>query len=125
MSTKPRVAIVGTFDTKGHELAFVRDVIRAEGVEVVTVDCGVVGEPSVEVDIAAEQVALAGGRTLAELRRDGSRAEAIAVMGRGAEAILARFVGENTLHGMIGAGGSNGSALAAAASRAVPSASRS
>jgi uncharacterized protein (UPF0261 family) len=120
MSAKPRVAVVGTFDTKGHELSFLSEVIRAYGVDVVTVDCGVVGQPSAEVDISAEEVAGAGGVSLAELRSSASRADAIAVMGKGAEAVLSQLARENTVHGMIGAGGSNGAALSAAASRAIP-----
>jgi len=44
------VAIVGTLDTKGEELGFVRDVIEAQGGVVHVVDTGVMGDPAFDPD---------------------------------------------------------------------------
>ena len=39
------VVLVGALDTKGEEFRFVRDLIRARGLETLVVDFGVVGDP--------------------------------------------------------------------------------
>ena len=65
--SKP-VVLVGALDTKGTEFHFVRDLIAARGLETILVDFGVMGDPSVQPDVTAEEVARAGGRSLAELR---------------------------------------------------------
>ena len=58
--SKP-VVIVGALDTKGEEFRFVRDLIRARGLDTVVVDFGVLGEPAFTPDIGADEVARAGG----------------------------------------------------------------
>ena len=51
------VLLIGTLDTKGEELAFVRDRLLAAGVEVLLADVGTQGPPhGAEPDIAREQI---------------------------------------------------------------------
>src|SRR4026208_1529174 len=59
----PAVLLLGTFDTKGEEYAFVREAILARGLAVVTMDLGVLGTgrtPRFPVDISAEPGGTAG-----------------------------------------------------------------
>ena len=63
MSRKPVVCLAGTLDTKGTEYAFVRDALVAAGVDVLVVDCGVLGEPFFTPDIASAEVAERAGIT--------------------------------------------------------------
>ena len=108
-----RIAVVGAFDTKGDELAFLAAAVREAGAEVTTVDCGVLGDsPGHRVDVPAAAVAEAGGSSLARLSADGDRAAAVAVMGAGATRILEGSVGAGRIHGFIAAGGSNAAAIA-------------
>ena len=51
------VYAVATMDTKGHELAFVADCLRAAGVSVTMVDVGVQCSPCVRPDIQSATVA--------------------------------------------------------------------
>ena len=53
MSRTPVVCLAGTLDTKGTEYAFVRDGLVAAGVDVLVVDCGVLGKPYFTPDIAS------------------------------------------------------------------------
>ncbi len=62
------VVLVGALDTKGEEFRFVRDLIAARGLETILVDFGVVGDPPVQPDVTADEVARAGGSSIAELR---------------------------------------------------------
>ena len=61
MAADPVVVLVGTLDTKGHELEYMRDRVREAGAEVVLVDVGVLGEPQVTADVSREEVAEAAG----------------------------------------------------------------
>ena len=51
------VYAVATMDTKGHELAFVAERLRAAGVAVVTVDVGTKEPPVVRADVDRSTVA--------------------------------------------------------------------
>ena len=60
------VALVGTFDTKGEEFAYVSSRLKQLGVGVLSIHCGVF-EPKMVPDISNEEVARAAGVELAEL----------------------------------------------------------
>lgn len=118
------IVLIGTLDTKGREYAYVRDLLREAGVEPLVVDVGVLGDPAFEAEIRAAQVAALGGERLEALRfaREGSdtRAHALAVMGRGAAALVRRLREEGRCDGVLGLAGSGGSAVIAEAMRALP-----
>ena len=114
------VVIVGTLDTKGEEIGFARDVLTAEGVAVHVIDTGVVGEPGIEPDTSASEVAEAAGTTLEHLRDEADRGEAMEAMGEGATAIAERMHEAGDLHGIMGLGGSGNTSIATTAMRALP-----
>jgi uncharacterized protein (UPF0261 family) len=114
------VVIVGTLDTKGEEIGFARDVLAAEGVDVHLLDAGVMGEPEIEPDTTAAEVAEAGGTTLEHLRESGDRGEAMTAMGEGAASIAREMHEAVTLDGVLGLGGSGNTSIATEAMRALP-----
>ncbi len=114
------VAIVGCLDTKGAELAFLRDVIAHHGLRTWVVDAGVLGEPAFVADTPSAETAAAAGSSLEELRRRNDRGHAMEVMCRGARAIVERLHAEGAIQGVIGAGGSANTTVAASAMRALP-----
>ncbi|NOT30554.1 MAG: Tm-1-like ATP-binding domain-containing protein, partial [Planctomycetes bacterium] len=114
------VLLLATLDTKGHEAAFVRDHLRAAGVEVVLVDCGSLGEPQVRPDVTREELFRAAGTTLAAVRAQGERGPAVDTAARGAAALARRFQAEGKLSGVLGLGGSAGTTIGTAAMRALP-----
>src|SRR5579875_486275 len=114
------VVLVGTLDTKGQENAYLRERLRAEGCDVLLVDAGVKGTPLTQPDISREEVARVAGAELAELVTRGDRGAAIETMARGATAILTDLFAQGRLHGVLGLGGSGGSALVTQAMRALP-----
>ncbi len=111
------VTIVGTLDTKGEEIGFARDVLRAQGVDVHIIDTGVVDDPEIDPDTAASAVAEAGGTTLGHLRDDADRGEAIEAMGKGAAAIVQQLHDAGDLDGVLGLGGSGNTSIATTAMR--------
>jgi uncharacterized protein (UPF0261 family) len=116
----PTVVLVGTLDTKGVEYGFLRDRIKEAGVDVLLVDCGVLGEPQVEADVRREDVAAAAGADHAALVAAGDRGAAVDAMGRGAAAVLARLHAEGRVDGVAAVGGSGNSSIAAQAMRDLP-----
>ena len=114
------VLLIATLDTKADEAAYVRDLIVRRGHAVIVMDPGVLREPPFRPDVPATEVAEAGGTPLAELRAKGDRGVALDVMARGAADIAARLHAEGRVHGVLGLGGSCGTAIGSAAMRALP-----
>src|SRR5688572_20425717 len=92
-SRRPVVLLVGTFDTKGEEYAFVRGVILDADVDVLTMDIGVLGTTPAPfpVDVTAAEVALEGGATIEALRAGADRGHAVDVMQAGARSAVRRL----------------------------------
>src|SRR3954471_22572580 len=116
----PAVALIGTLDTKGEEIAYVRDRLRALRVEVVVIDSGILGDPGCVPDFSHEEVADAGGHDLAQVRGAGSRGAAVALMQDGVRALVVRLFAEGRVHGVLCLGGAEGALLGAAAMQALP-----
>ncbi len=114
------VLLIATLDTKGHELAYVRDLLAARGHRTVVLDAGVLGEPAFVPDVSAVAVAGDGGTPLDELRRQGDRGAALTVMARGAAVAAARLHADGRVQGVFGLGGSCGTTIATSAMRALP-----
>ena len=107
--------IVGTFDTKGAELRFIRDRLRAYGVPVRTVDLSTSGKPS-RADVTPSQVAaMHPGGSAAVFSSD--RGASVTAM---AEAFARWIDRERGIGGVISAGGSGGTTLATAGMRRLP-----
>lgn len=114
------IVLLGTLDTKGSEYGFLTERIRDLGCEVVLVDVGVLGNPSIVPDISRDDVARAAGVDRDHLVNRNDRGEAIEAMARGATAILHDLFEKGRLHGVLALGGTGGSSLATQAMRALP-----
>ena len=114
------VVLVGALDTKGAEFDYVRQVIRRAGLDVLTVDFGVLGEPAFVPDVGRAEVALAGGGDLDRWRSGQHKDEAMAGMAAGLAVVVRRLYDQGRLDGIVSMGGSGGTSIAAAAMRALP-----
>jgi uncharacterized protein (UPF0261 family) len=114
------VLLLGTFDTKGHEYAFVCERLRDLDVDVLLVDAGINVPVGVEPDVARGAVAEAGGARIEELATAGDRGAAVEAMARGAPVVVRRLFDEGRFDGILALGGSGGSSIATAAMRALP-----
>lgn len=116
-----KIALVGAFDSKGVEYAFLRESIFQQGGDVLTVNFGTLGATDLfPVDVAAEDVASAGGGDLAALRSKKDRGAAMHCMAAGAASVVRRLYDEGHISGIIGMGGSGGASVITAAMRALP-----
>jgi len=115
------ILLVGAFDTKGPEYAFVREQILADGLEVLALNTGVLGSTDLfPVDIEADRVAAAGGRDPGQLRENKDRGESMRAMAEGVAELVAQLYTEGQFEGVLGLGGSGGSSVVTAAMRALP-----
>jgi uncharacterized protein (UPF0261 family) len=112
------VLLVGTLDTKGAELQFVRDLLHQAGVGTLVLDAGVMGPPCCTADVPRECVFAAAGTSLEEIQRAGDRGRAIEAAARGAVVCALNRAQEIT--GILGLGGSAGTTIATAVMRAFP-----
>src|SRR5258708_3886053 len=116
-SAKPGASIyvAGTCDTKRAELAFVQGLIEAEGLSAILVDLSTV-EPVGPADIPATEVA--------KHHPNGSAAVFTGDRGRSISAMAIAFrrfmQSRDDVLGLIGLGGSGGTALVTPAMRALP-----
>jgi uncharacterized protein (UPF0261 family) len=102
--------VVGTFDTKGDELLYVADLIRGAGHEVTTVDVGTSDAGARRADVTAADVAGSEAFT-------GDRGSSVAAMASALEEWLPQ---RGDLDGVIGLGGSGGTALITPALQRLP-----
>ncbi|MGW0735187.1 Tm-1-like ATP-binding domain-containing protein [Streptomyces sp. NPDC002851] len=116
----PIVVLVGTLDTKGEEYGWVRDRLRARGVETLIVDTGIMGTPRVPPDIPRDVVARAAGSDVTRLARDGDRGAAVTVMAQGAARVVTELHASGRLHAVLAVGGSGGTSIATRAMRELP-----
>ena len=117
MSESHRAAwVVGTFDTKGDELHYLCERIRAQGVAVVSVDVSTSGRDDVRAQISAREVA-GHHPEGADAVFTGERGSAVAAM---AQALVVLLRARADVGGVIGAGGSGAAALVAPALRSLP-----
>ena len=114
------VYLLGTLDTKGLEIAFVRDLLHEYGVTTCVVDAGCRGSPSIPADISREQVFAAAGSSLALLRDQNDRGQAVTMAALGVANIVSVAQGRGEVSGVLALGGSAGTTIGTSAMRALP-----
>jgi uncharacterized protein (UPF0261 family) len=114
------IFILGTLDTKGLEIDYLRGVVSAEGGAPLVVDTGVLGEPSCPPDITREEVAQAANSSIQAIIESRDKAEALMIMARGATRILHQYLQRDQLGGVLSIGGSRGTLLATQAMQTLP-----
>jgi uncharacterized protein (UPF0261 family) len=114
------IAILGALDTKGQEFEFLKEEIEKRGCGTFVINVGVLGEAPFTPQVAAGEVARAGGTQLSELIEKGDRGEAMAVMTAGAAQIVARDFEAGKFDGIISMGGGGGTVMGTSAMRALP-----
>ncbi len=109
------VFVCGTLDTKGNELRFIRDILKAADLRVQLVDLSTSGRPS-GADVPPHAVAAHHPRGVSGVFT-GDRGTAVAGMTLAFENWMRH---QQDVAGLIGAGGSGGTALVAPAFRVPP-----
>jgi uncharacterized protein (UPF0261 family) len=113
------VALVGTFDSKGVEYAYVKKIIENLGLKTFTVHMGVF-EPLFTPDVSNAEVARAAGVDINEIVAKKDRGWATEVLSKGMEKIIPQLYKEGKFDGILAFGGSGGTSIATPGMRALP-----
>ncbi|WP_369724805.1 ABC transporter permease [Bradyrhizobium sp. LLZ17] len=114
-SGPPIVLVVGTLDTKGTELRFIRDIIAANGLRTRLVDVSTSGKQA-SCDVSAQEIALNHGRGGSAVFGP-DRGAAVTAM---ADAFANWLRRQGNIAGVISAGGSGATSLVAPGMRTLP-----
>jgi uncharacterized protein (UPF0261 family) len=115
------VALIGTLDTKGVEIAYLRDRCHRLGLSTIVIDSGILGEPlGIVADVSREEVAEAAGFSLALIRQSDSRGSAVHKMMQGVRRVVVDLYSQNRIHGAACLGGAEGAVLGAHAMMVLP-----
>ena len=114
-SGPPVVLVVGTLDTKGDELRFMREIIAASGLRTRLVDVSTSGRPA-SCDVSAQEIALNHARGGSGVF-GADRGASITAMAGALANWLRR---QGNVAAIISAGGSGGASLVAPAMRDLP-----
>jgi uncharacterized protein (UPF0261 family) len=120
LSGKPTVAVLATLDTKGNEVAFLKERLLEAGVKVLLIDGGILGTGTIPADIAAGVLARKAGSSLTSLRRLGHEGKAMGIMIQGAVKAVQELYRQGEVQGLIGLGGSMGTTLGTSVMRSLP-----
>ncbi|MEJ2303686.1 MAG: Tm-1-like ATP-binding domain-containing protein [Anaerolineales bacterium] len=120
-----KIVIIGTLDTKGAEIAYLRDRLQALDLETIVVDSGILGEPigialDPERDISRAKAARYGDHTIEELRDAGSRGKAVEGMRAALKQLTLELYREGRLDAITSMGGAEGAVMGAAAMMQLP-----
>jgi uncharacterized protein (UPF0261 family) len=115
------VVIIGTLDTKGPEIAYLRDRIQGLGLTTTVVDSGILGEPlGIVPDITRAQAAAYGGTTIEALRNAGSRGRAVQGMREALKKLTLELYRTGRLGAIVSMGGAEGAVMGAATMMVLP-----
>ena len=113
------IAIAGTFDTKGKEFAYVKNLVEELGVKAFMIHTGVF-EPAFEVDVNNDEIAAAVGQDIHEIVKRKDRALATETLSKCMQKLVPELYRQGKFDGIISFGGSGGTSLVTPAMRELP-----
>ncbi len=119
------VVVIGTLDTKGPEIAYLRDRLQALGLETIVIDSGILGEPleitlDPERDFDHAKAARYAGTTIEALQNAGSRGKAVDGMREALKKLTLELYAQGKLDAITSMGGAEGAVMGAAAMMGLP-----
>jgi len=100
-----KILVLGTLDTKGDQLGYLRERIEARGHQVVLMDLSMGGSSSVPADISPAEVALAAGGDIEAWRSSRDRLAVTEAMTTGARLKARELLDAGDLDGVAALGG--------------------
>jgi uncharacterized protein (UPF0261 family) len=124
METNKTIALIGTLDTKGEEIGYLKSEIKRQGFKAIVIDVGVLGKPLFEADVSRAEVAKSGGIPLSKLiqraKRGVEKETAVRIMSLGVKNIVQKLCESGEIDGVIAIGGAIGTAIGTNVMKALP-----
>lgn len=114
------IVIIATLDNRDQEVSYLGELISRRGYQPLIIDIGFRGEPRLEADITADDVAKAAGEKIEKLRDPQERKRATEVMIKGAIAKLDALCRAGQVAGIIAPGGLTTLGMASGIMREMP-----
>jgi uncharacterized protein (UPF0261 family) len=103
---KKSVIVMGTLDTKGEEILFLKQRLEQKHCPVIVIDVSMGSQPPSKADIGPEEIARLGGSTIEEIRASKDRGWLTQVMERGATEKVRQLYAAGKVGGIMAIGGS-------------------
>src|SRR5690625_3903237 len=113
------IALAGTFDTKGKEYLYVKELIESLGFHTFTMNTGVF-EPEFDPDVTNEEIMGAAGEDWKQVAEAKDRAKATEVLAKGMEILVPKLYEAGKFDGILSFGGSGGTSIVTPGMRALP-----
>lgn len=119
-TTKPRILVIGTGDTKADELLFMAERVREAGGEPLMMDVSVLGDPPYRPHFSKHDVAAAAGTGIEAIIASGDENTAMTAMAAGAARLARELCEDGRIDGFVALGGTMGTDLALDVALALP-----
>lgn len=106
------VALVGTFDSKGTEYQYIKELLEKLDLNVFTIHTGVF-ESAFVPDVDVAEIAAEADEDIASIRKRNDRAYATEVLSRGLKRLLPKLFAKGLFDGVLSFGGTGGTSLVA------------
>jgi uncharacterized protein (UPF0261 family) len=103
--TAKSIIVLGTLDTKGEQILFLKDRITQRGHQAIIVDLSMGGTPLFQADITPQEIAQAAGKGIEEITASRDRSMATRVMEAGAMKKIRELDSLKKIDGIIAVGG--------------------
>lgn len=118
------IAIIGTLDTKGEPVSYLKDLINGRGHRAIVIDVGTGAaggkQRLISPDITSEQVVQAIGTILEEIANSENETTAMEKMAQGLSKIVKTLYVDGVLDGVMAVGGSLGTTVVLEAMKVLP-----
>ena len=101
------IVVIGTLDTKGEQILFLKDRIVKRGHRAIVVDLSMGGKPLFQADITPEEIAQAAGKSIEDITTSTDRSMVTQVMETGAIKKIQELYSDKNVDGMIAVGGAS------------------
>ena len=113
------IAIAGTFDSKGIEYKYVKELVESLGLNTFTIHTGVF-EPLFVPDVSNEEVAKAAGEDILKIAEKKDRALATEILSNGMKKLIPKLYAEGKFDGILSFGGTGGTSIVTPGMRELP-----
>lgn len=117
---KKKILLIGTLDSKGREVDYLRRRVKERGWTVAVLDVGTLGKALCPADISQEEVIKAAGEDISQIKVTEDRSHLVEVMTRGAVKKALELYSRGQLAGVLAIGGGTGTAIGTAVMRSLP-----
>lgn len=113
------IALVGTFDSKGEEYQYVKELLLSMGNKVFTINTGVF-ESLFKPDIDSAEIVNEVGEDICQIREQRDRAHATEVLANGFKRLLPKLYNQGLFDGVVSFGGTGGTSIVTPGMRELP-----